>query len=276
MNDEFQQQLNDSNYYSIITMDVLLDKKLSDKSKLVYAELTSLVKKCGYAYCSNNYLAKLFDIHPITISKCIKELKDNGYIDCEYTEENARKIFITNLLVNSHRPISETAKTSKSNDLDPISEIANKESIVKNNNLEIIDKNNICATSETEVAPTPTKYKFNCKPSKKNGATEYILSQEDLDIYLSTYPNLDIDQELKKMWIWLKNNNLKTYNGMGRFISSWLARANDRQPSNADKDLDKRYKEARIKEIEHKTKNNIEKTHEMFEKAENFMNFFRR
>ena len=138
------------------------------------------------------------------------ELDEKG----AYTEKNKEKSMYTKCIQNVY-----TGKVS-----------IDKDSIVEDS----ID-NTICATSETEAAPTttqtPTKYKFKCKPSKKNGQTEYILSQEDLDFYIQTYPNIDIDQELRKMWIWLKNNNLKTYNGMGKFISSWLARTNDRQPS---------------------------------------------
>ena len=138
------------------------------------------------------------------------ELDEKG----AYTEKNKEKPMYTKCIQDVY-----TGKVS-----------IDKDSIVEDS----ID-NTICATSETEVAQTetktPTKYKFNCKLSKKNGQTEFILSQEDLDFYIQTYPNLDIDQELRKMWLWLKNNNLKTYSGMGRFISSWLARANDRQPS---------------------------------------------
>ena len=130
--------------------------------------------------------------------------------------------------------------------------------------------NNICATTSEEVA-TPTKYKFKCKPSKRNGLTEWVLSQEDLDWYIDTYPNLNIDLELKKMWRWLKENNLKTYSGMGRFVSSWLSRANNSTPNKKAQEIDIAYKEARIKEINNKTKNNLDKTNEMFERAENLV-----
>ena len=137
-----------------------------------------------------------------------------------------------------------------------------------------LSNNTICATSETEVAlitkneiATPTKYKFPCKPSKTNKKTEWVLSQEDLDWYQETYPNLDINTELRKAWKWLKDNNLKTYQGMSRYISGWLARANDKAPS-------KKYQE--IKYEAQKTYVNINKPKsqqivESFDKAKEYI-----
>ena len=176
-----------------------------------------------------------------------------------YTEKNKENIRYTNGI-----PMVSTGKDS----IDKYS--IDKDSI----------NNNICATSETEVAPTPTKYKFPCKPSKSNKKTEWVLSQEDLDWYQETYPNLNIDQELRKMWKWLKDNNLKTYQGMSKFVSGWLARANDKQPSKRTQEeiqIDNEYKVARTREINQKLKNNIEKTEEMFDKAHSieFQNFLK-
>ena len=109
------------------------------------------------------------------------------------------------------------------------------------------ENNTISATSETEVAPTPTKYVFDCKPSKSNKNTKWVLSQKDLEFYQETYPNINLDQEFRKMKIWLTNNNLKTYSGMGRFIANWLARTNDRQVSSKTKETTQQKNDRNLK-----------------------------
>lgn len=135
-----------SNYYSIIPMEVLLDKALSDKAKLIYAELTSLDSKAGYAWCSNKYLAELFNISVWTVSKCIQELAAGKYIKCEYETDNARKIYINKVLSKttrpysekSHNPIVKNHTTSCEEPHDPIVKNANKESIDEKVNKESI------------------------------------------------------------------------------------------------------------------------------------------
>lgn len=130
-----------SNYYSIIPMEVLLDKKLSDKAKLIYAELSSLDSKAGFAWCSNKYLAELFDISVWTVSKCIQELAAGKYIKCEYETDNARKIYINKVLSKITRPIVKNHTTSCEKPHDPIVKNANKESIDEIVNKESIKEN---------------------------------------------------------------------------------------------------------------------------------------
>ena len=54
-------------YYAIITADVRYHERLSDSEKLLFAELTALSSKWGYATASNAYLAKLFHTSERTI-----------------------------------------------------------------------------------------------------------------------------------------------------------------------------------------------------------------
>lgn len=71
------------NYYAIIPSFIRYDHELSDKAKLLYAEITSLSNKNGYCYATNNYFANLFDISVRTVKRLIKDLKEKKYIDCE-------------------------------------------------------------------------------------------------------------------------------------------------------------------------------------------------
>ncbi len=135
-----------SNYYSIIPMQVLLDKKLTDREKIIYAELTSLDSKKGYAWVSNGYLAKLFDMNSNSVSRCLAHLQEYGYIKCEYGDNNSRQIVLTKGLT----PINTTVNPSTPYSLDPINTTVNKESIDEKVNLESIEKN----TSLTKVKNT--------------------------------------------------------------------------------------------------------------------------
>ena len=63
-----------------------------------------------------------------------------------------------------------------------------------------------------------------------NDGTEYPVTQADIDKYIGLYPAVDVMQQLRNMYGWLDGNpsRRKTKGGIKRFISSWLAREQDR------------------------------------------------
>ena len=63
-----------------------------------------------------------------------------------------------------------------------------------------------------------------------NDKSEYPITQEDIDGWSSLYPVVDVMQELRKMRGWLDANptKRKTSRGIKRFITSWLAREQDK------------------------------------------------
>jgi len=71
---------NNPNYYAIIPAKVRYDKNLTASAKLIYAELTALSNKTGYAYPSNAYLAELYDVSEQSVRNWIICLEDAGYI----------------------------------------------------------------------------------------------------------------------------------------------------------------------------------------------------
>ena len=166
-----------SNYYSIIPMEVLISKELSDKAKLIYAELSSLDSKAGFAWCSNKYLAELFDVSVWTISKCIKELVEFKYIKCEYETDNARKIFLIKPIVKNLKTYSEKSKnpnvknhkTLCEKQQTPIVKNANKESIDEKVNKESIkENNNSGAKAISFKKPLISEIEKYCKDRKNN------------------------------------------------------------------------------------------------------------
>ena len=50
---------------------------------------------------------------------------------------------------------------------------------------------------------------------------------DDIRVWMTSYPNIDIAAELSKMESWCHCNpqNRKTERGIRRFVNSWLARA---------------------------------------------------
>lgn len=62
-----------------------------------------------------------------------------------------------------------------------------------------------------------------------NDKTLYPVYQNDVDIWSSLYPAIDVMQELRKMKDWCDSNpaRRKTKRGIKRFISGWLMRQQD-------------------------------------------------
>lgn len=67
-------------YWAVLPAKVRYDGTLRPNAKLLYAEITALAGEGGYCWASNDYLAKLFEIKPRTVSDLIGTLADRGYI----------------------------------------------------------------------------------------------------------------------------------------------------------------------------------------------------
>jgi phage replication O-like protein O len=89
---------------------------------------------------------------------------------------------------------------------------------------------------KTSLKQAPQKQKATNK-SKKAASTDFAfvlrskklwhLPQAKLDQYKATFPNLDVEVELRKAAQWLIDNpgRRKTATGMTRYVSGWLGRA---------------------------------------------------
>lgn len=74
-------------YYAIIPANVRYDNHLKDKAKLIYGEITALANEKGYCWASNSYFAELYGVTKETVSRLIKDLIENGYIEIEMIYE---------------------------------------------------------------------------------------------------------------------------------------------------------------------------------------------
>lgn len=143
------------NYYAVLTADVRYDKRLSANAKLLYAEITALAQKEGFAWASNQYFAELYDVHKITVSGWVKELRDAGYITVEITDQTYRKITLS----KNTKGVSENTKGGKRKGLGGVSENTNitlQENIKKNKD-GLADESPAAEKQDHRGKPSPTK-----------------------------------------------------------------------------------------------------------------------
>lgn len=81
-------------YYAIIPADIRYNEALSANAKLLYGEITALCNKEGYCWASNQYFAKLYNVHKDTISKWVSELVQQEFVYFTVLENNYRQIFL--------------------------------------------------------------------------------------------------------------------------------------------------------------------------------------
>ena len=76
------------------------NEKLSDDAKIIYNELVKCSPDSGCFFrITNERLSNITGIKEYKVSKAFRELRDNGYIICEYKfdyyeEKQIRKIYI--------------------------------------------------------------------------------------------------------------------------------------------------------------------------------------
>ena len=81
-----------------IPLEILKDKNLSDKEKLIYSMIAFLGEKREYCYCTNSNVSELLNISITQVSKLINSLKNKNYIDIEMAyKENSKQIEIRKL-----------------------------------------------------------------------------------------------------------------------------------------------------------------------------------
>lgn len=108
-------------YYAIITAEIRYAKDLTNLQKLLYAELTALSNKSGFAFPSNKYLAELYGKHETYISQAISDMNKKGYIDVfvDCKTGNDRKIYVggiqKNLKTSLEKPKDPSLEKPKDN-----------------------------------------------------------------------------------------------------------------------------------------------------------------
>lgn len=121
INQEYQ-----SSFFLMLRYDMLIDNRLSDFQRILYAAITGLCKQKGYCWASNAYFEKLFNKGNTQVSTGISKLVELGYIKREMvykkkkdkngdiitTKEIAyRKLYIVGMEPNQNTGILENQNT---------------------------------------------------------------------------------------------------------------------------------------------------------------------
>ena len=170
------------NNFAILTAAVRFSKNITDRQKLLYAEITALSNRHGYCYATNKYIADLYGRSQETISRDIKALSDANFVRLEYDSDNTRRIY----------PLMDSSRPSCRNGQDPLVEMVKTpiDETVKHNNISInsINKNN---NSETDFLTDANEVLLHLieltgqdwKPNNKRFITEALkngYTKEDL------------------------------------------------------------------------------------------------
>ena len=82
-----------------IPIEILTDKKLSDKEKNIYAIILYLSKENDYCYLTNKSISELLNISITQVSKLINSLKNKNYISIELIyKKNSKQIEMRKLI----------------------------------------------------------------------------------------------------------------------------------------------------------------------------------
>lgn len=108
--------------------EVVRDKKLSDKGKIVYSIILALSKN-NDCIISNSYISELLNVSKTQVSRIINTLKKDGYIEIELIyKENSKEIAMRKCV-----PINKYVNTYKQNSSLPIN--TNVKDIIYNNKI---------------------------------------------------------------------------------------------------------------------------------------------
>lgn len=175
----------ESSFFLMLTHDVLVDKRLSDFQKLLFAAITGLCRKNGYCWASNSYFEKLFGKGNTQVSTGISKLVELGYLKREIvykkkedkngniitTKQIAfRKLFIVLNMPNENTGIPENQNTGS---LENQKEIYNP--IIDNPTSNILSKDNTLEdNTETVVQDLDSKFFNNIDDEIVNGNSSGI------------------------------------------------------------------------------------------------------
>ena len=172
----------ESSQFLLLTYDILVDDRLTDFQKLLFASITGLCRQKGYCWASNSYFEKLFNKSNTQVSTGISKLVELNYLTREMVykrkAEKDGKITITKqisfrkLLVNingeQNRGIPE-----KQNRGIPEKQNQIYNNIINNNTFNLLHKLN----GEQESSPSEEELKII--NNNENDVVDDILVEED-------------------------------------------------------------------------------------------------
>ena len=83
-----------SGYFGFLPTNIRHNKNLKPLSKLLFCEITASLEDDGVCIKRNIYFSKIMDISKPYVSRCLKELRDNGFVHVNIELEEGTNKFI--------------------------------------------------------------------------------------------------------------------------------------------------------------------------------------
>lgn len=126
------------NHYAVLPSSVRHDRNLSDKSILLWAEISAAADTFGICADENSYFANILNVDVRTINRCLAQLVDNGHI-VRFLDKGKRKIRV---IIHAIDPPDElTGKIPEPEAMDSTIDFSNKLFTIWEDQLSITIKN---------------------------------------------------------------------------------------------------------------------------------------
>ena len=214
----------------MVYRDVTRNSNITLAAKGLYAYLASLCGDSNECYPSVETIVTELGITKDTFYRHINSLVAAGIVTKEQKINNGRfgrTVYkLTHEVEISSFPFPEKSVSDKSissNSMSTGSE-SNKNNI-NNSSINNNNKKNIVCPELEKLPPDPSGIQLPLVDK-----TEYDVPLSKIDSWKEAYPAVDIQQELRKMIVWLNANpqRKKTRKGIDRFINTWLSREQDK------------------------------------------------
>lgn len=207
---------------SIDAISQIWEIPLDSTTKLVMLCLANHANDEGMAWPSVSRVAKMTGLTDRAIRTCLGKLRAMGLL-LTVAKSNHHKATTYKLNLKDFRGECGSGEQR-------LAELGSKEGCTTFSQI-------LKRTFKDELTPLPPRgekkvervspFEFETKGSS------WQLPQAKLDEWQKTFPDLDVEGQLRRAAQWLRDNpsKQKTPGGMPRFLGSWLLRAADRKPT---------------------------------------------
>ena len=206
-------------FFAILPATVRYDKRLKPIERIIFAEITCLSNKHGYATASNSYFQKVFDISKTTASRYISRLVKFNYVRSVIERGENKQIISRRLypLMDSYsnRINEQTNNTIEQIINTPIEQTSNTpiEQTSKENNTSILNNTRI-NNNESDLDNDFIDFRELIKRGNKIGNLGHAKAILQTELNLLTFSDHE-NKQLKDLLYKIKGD-LKAYNKLNK------------------------------------------------------------
>lgn len=197
-------------------------------SELLWRKMVALFNRCGWAEwisVDNQRLMGLIQVkREATFIDYRNKLVEAGLIEYQKGKKgspNRYKLISLSEVKNNNTFTSEVQTVVNT-------EVQSVVNPVVNTVVKTVDINKLNQTKRNKIKDMPgTKCSEPVAMLPLKDGTEYEISAESFEEFVSAYPEINVLSEMRKMRAWCLSNpaNRKTRRGIMKFINGWLGRA---------------------------------------------------